>query len=441
MTGTADGGEQRAPSSAYRHYVLAALSAVYMLNLVDRGLMMLLLEPIKLDLDLSDTQLGLVTGIVFGLFYATVGIPIARLADRGNRAIITAVAIGVWGLTVMACLWVTSFVQLAAARMAAAVGEAGCKPPAYSLVGDYFPASSERTRAMAIFLGAGSFSSLFSFMAGGWLNELYGWRMTFFLMGIPGLALALLVWLTVREPRRHATDDGMSAGHSMRQILALLWRRRSCRYLCLGLIALYTMSLGLGPWYAAFLIRSHGIGTGELGTWLGLIFGLGGGAGALLGGYLGGHVFHRSEITQVRFTALSVGALVPCFLLFLLAPGKLMALLALIPLAIVFSVFLGPTYALLQSLVPDDTRATTMALVMFLTNLIGMGIGPQLVGIASDLLAPSFGSDSLRYAMLIISAVAVGAAYLFWQAGATVRDDILANRPPARSRAPWPESA
>src|SRR5688572_23768263 len=166
----------------YKRYALVMLTAVYMLNLVDRGLMMLLLQPIKDDLQLSDTQLGFLTGIAFGLFYAILGLPIARWADRGNRVTITSLAIGLWSLTVMACVLVGNFVQLVAARIAAAVGEAGCMPPTYSLLGDYFPGAAERTQAMSVYWMAAPLSALFTFIVGGWLNELYGWRITFFLM-------------------------------------------------------------------------------------------------------------------------------------------------------------------------------------------------------------------------------------------------------------------
>jgi MFS family permease len=166
-------------SDAYKRYVLGTLTLVYTLNYLDRGLIILLLQPIKEDLHISDTQLGFVTGIAFALFYATLGLPIARCADRGNRVTITSIAIGLWGGTVMLCLFVTNFVHLVFARIAAAIGESGCMPPTYSLVGDYFPAPAERTRAMATYWLASPVALLISLVAGGWLNERYGWRVTF----------------------------------------------------------------------------------------------------------------------------------------------------------------------------------------------------------------------------------------------------------------------
>ena len=413
-------------SPAYKRYALGAMAAVYMLHFVDRGLTMLLLQPIKEDLQLSDTQLGFLTGIAFGLFYATLGVPIARWADRGNRVTIIALAIGVWGMTVMACLFVTNYIQLVFARIAAAVGESGCKPPAYSLIGDYFPEPAARTRAMAIYISGGSLSSLVSLILGGWLNELYGWRMTFFLMGIPGLLLAVLVKLTLIEPRAQVNSPRAQERPfpSMRTVLITMWRQRSCRHLTVAITLAYTMGLGLGPWYAAFMMRSHGLGTRELGLWLGLIFSLGNMAGILIGGYVAGRWFADNERAQMRVSAVTFASLVPFFAAFLTLPEKHQALFALIPLVIVWGFFLGPAYALMSRLVADEMRATMMAVVMLLANLIGMGIGPQVVGILSDLLMPLLGTDSLRYAMLIMSFVALWAGYHFWRVGRTVREDL-----------------
>ncbi len=402
------------------------MTAVYTLNLVDRGLMGLLLQPIKQELLLSDSQLGFVTGIAFALFYAIAGIPLARWADRGDRVTITSLAIGLWGATVMLCLFVGNFTQLVLARIAAAIGEAGCKPPTYSLVGDYFPGPAERTRAMSVYWVGGPLSNLISFVLGGWLAHAYGWRIAFFVVGIPGLILALLFKLTIVEPRKleERSDAPRRPQPSMASVLSLFWRRRSCRSLCIALILVNTLSLGMWPWFAAFMIRTHGFNTAELGTSMGLIFIVGGMIGVYLGGYVSGRWLDGDERGQMRLCALSVAAVLPCFMAFLLAPQRYGALASLLPLAILFSVFLGPTYAIMQRLVPDNMRSTTMAVVMLLANLIGMGLGPQLVGILSDELQPTLGNDSLRYAMLSLSFVALAAAGYFWKAGNSVAADL-----------------
>jgi MFS family permease len=413
----------------YRRYVLATLTLVYTLNCLDQGLIILLLQPIKEDLHLSDTELGFLTGIAFGLFYATVGVPIARWADRADRASIASMAIGLWGVTVMLCLFVTSFIQLAFARVAAGIGESGGMPPTYSLVGDYFPRAAERARAMAIYMLASPVSLLVSFIVGGWVNERYGWRMTFFVMGVPGLLVGALVKLTVRDPRSNPSNapDLRRAVPSLRDIVGILWHRASSRHLTIAFILLYTMGLGLSPWYAAFMIRNHGMGTAELGVWLGVIFGLSGVAGTLLGGYVTARWFGGDERAQMRLSAIVVSLLVPCFVLFLLLPSKGQALAALTPTIILGNFISGPAFALIQRLVSDDIRATTLAIVMLFANLIGMGVGPQAVGILSDWLLPRVGEDSLRYAMLAMSSVALWSAYHFWQVGRTVREDLQVN--------------
>jgi MFS family permease len=414
-------------SAGYKSYALGLMTAVYTLNQVDRGLMNILLQSIKQDLQLSDTQLGLVTGIAFAFFYATAGVPIARWADRSNRASITAMAIGLWGLTVMASVFVANFVHLIFARVAAAVGESGCKPPTYSLVGDYFPSPAERTRAMSVYWLAGPLATIISFVCGGQLNELYGWRTTFLLMGIPGLVLAVLVKLTLVETRGNIGNGAVSRAQvpPFRAVLRILWQQRTSRHLCLGLITLYLMGSGLSPWYAAFMIRSHGLGTGEVGLWLGLTTGVGGIVGVLCGGYVAARWFSNNERNQMRMSALAVASFMPFFLAFVLVPNKNLALLALIPQIAVFNFFMGPTYAVMQRLVPDSMRATVLAVVLLLVNLIGMGIGPQIVGILSDLFNPTFGQESLRYAMSLMSVVALWSAWHFWRAGQTASDDLL----------------
>lgn len=264
-------------SRAYSRYVLALSTAVNTLSCLDQGLIALCLQPIKNDLHLSDTQLGFLTGIAFALFYATLGVPIARWADQGNRTVIASVAIAMWGATVMLCLFVRTFAQLVFVRILTAVGESGCQPATYSLVGDYFPESAERTRAMAIYWLGGPLAAFLSFGAGGWLNERYGWRAAFFLMGIPGVLLAVVVRATLREPRIHALAARATKRPPPRLywLLSMLWRQRSTRHLIIGLVLLYAMGLGMSPWYATIMMRDHGVGTAEIGIWFGLIFGIG----------------------------------------------------------------------------------------------------------------------------------------------------------------------
>jgi len=413
-------------SGLHRYYVLAVLTLVYTLNFMDQNLLLLLLQPIKVELQLSDTQLGFVSGPAFGILYALMGLPFARWADRGSRTNIAAVAVALWGVMVMACFFVTRMSHLVLARIAAAVGAAGCMPPTYSLVGDYFPRPAERARAMTVYMSASSIASLFSLIVGGWLNELLGWRVALVVIGLPGLAAAVLVRATIKDPTRAsgAAASETRAGPSPLLAMVGVWNLGAFRHLALALILLYTMGSGLAPWYAAFIMRTYAIDTGELGVWLGLIFGLGGIAGTLFGGYVAGKWFPRDERAQMRMIAILIIAVVPCLYLFLFAPGKRQALFALVGVMVLFNSFFGPTFALLQRLVPNDLRATTLAAVMLAANLIGMGVGPQVVGALSDALSSVFRGESLRYAMMSFSLLGFWAAHHLWAIGRTVSRDL-----------------
>ncbi|GFE91910.1 spinster family MFS transporter [Steroidobacter agaridevorans] len=413
-------------SNAYRRYVLGALAVTFAFVWLDRSLIMLLLQPIKEDLRVSDAQLGFVSGIAFALFYATVGLPISRWADTGNRVSITSIAIATWGVTVSMCLFVGNFFHLVVARVFAAVGEAGCMPPTYSLLGDYFPKPAERARAMSVYWIAAPIAPVLGFIAGGYVAERYGWRMTFLLAGLLALLVAIVFRMTVRDPRMNASSLQAPPQQPRRfvDVGRALWNRASSRHLTIGMILFFTMAQGMNPWYAAFMMRSHGMSTSELGVWLGMIFAIGGVAGTWLGGYVVARWYADNERGQIRLISIMVASLAPWFILFLLLPRKEHTLAVLFPLIVAFNFFNGPIFAMLQRLVADEMRARALAVVMMLANLIGMGIGPQLIGIFSDLLMPRLGPDSLRYAMLGTSLITLWAAHQFWQVSHTVKSDL-----------------
>jgi MFS family permease len=390
--------------------------------------MVLLLEPIKRDLHLSDSQLGLLTGIAFALFYAALGVPIARWADRGNRVTIVSAAIGVWALTVSTAVLIGNFWQLFLMRVAAGVGQAGCLPPMYSLVGDYFPLRRERTRAMSILMLSQPLSSI-GYLIGGWLNARFGWRLTFLAMGVPGLlGMALLKW-TVLEPRRTAGAEALESKEPpvpLHQALSSMWRQPSYRHLTLGMAFLFVVGQGSGPWYAAFLARSHGMSSTELGCWFTAVVGVGLSAGTLLGSYVANRWFEHNEDGQMRLIAITIAGILPCSAALLLAANKYTALIALGAIQLIFGFFVGPTFALLQRLVHSRLRATALAAQMLLANLIGMGVGPQLVGVSSDLLRPALHNESLRYSLLGVSFLSLYAAYHFSRVGHTAMRDLTA---------------
>ena len=414
-------------SEATRRYVLGTLVVVYTFNFIDRQILSILLEAIKLDLNLTDTQLGLLTGFAFALFYATLGIPIARWADRGNRRNIIALALAIWsGMTALSGI-AQNFWHLLAARIGVGVGEAGCSPPAHSMIADYYPAD-RRATALGIYSLGIPFGILFGFLAGGWMNEFFGWRAAFFVVGLPGLALAVIVRLSVREPQRGmaegrvATQTQPGVGETFRY----LWHKRSFRHMAFGGALTAFVGYGMVSWIPSFLIRSHGMETGEIGTYLGLIIGIPGGIGIALGGYLADRFGSRDTrwFLWIVTVALLVGVAPHVFVF--LADSPYMALALLIIPTMLGNVYQATTFSQTQGLVELRMRAVAAAVLLFILNIIGLGLGPQVVGVVSDLLAPQFAEHSLRYSLLLCSLVNVWAAYHFYVAGKHLAGDLAA---------------
>ena len=270
-----------------RHYALGILVVVYTFNFIDRQILSILLEPVKTDLGLSDTQMGLLTGFAFAMFYATLGIPIARFADRTNRRNLIAAALAIWsGFTALSGL-AQNFWHMLAARIGVGVGEAGCSPPAHSMIADYYPAE-QRATALGIYSLGIPFGIMFGLFAGGWINEFFGWRAAFFVVGVPGLLLAILVRYSLAEPPRGMAEGRTDSGEqpSIGETLAYLWQKKSFRHMSFAAALTAFVGYGFVTWAPAFLIRSFGMGTGEIGTWFGLILGVAGGIGIAGGGYL-----------------------------------------------------------------------------------------------------------------------------------------------------------
>jgi MFS family permease len=387
---------------AYRNCLLTVLAIILAFNFVDRLALGILLQDIKTDLNLSDTQLGLLTGFVFAVFYAVMGIPIARWADRGNRVAIITLTTALWSAAVALCAVAGSFVQMILIRMVVAVGEAGCIPPAHSLIADYFN-RAERARAVSLYMLGGPFSFLGGYFLAGWLNELYGWRMTFVLLGLPGLGLAALAATTLREPRRATAFTARSAKPSLKEVFATLGTHVTFRQLLLCISVAYFFGNGIMQWQPAFFIRTYGLQTGEVGTWFAVIWGLGG----LLGTYCGGQWASRraahNETLQLKVMAVAYCAFGILSIGIYLAPHLYVALATMAAGAIGISAITGPMFGLIQTLVPAHMRAMSIALIYLCANLIGMGLGPLAVGVLSDTFRSWAGEESLRYALLTLS--------------------------------------
>lgn len=422
------------PRPAYKHYLLGVLTVILIFNYVDRLALGLVLQDIKLDLDLTDTQLGFLTGIAFALFYSVMGIPIARWADRGNRVAIISITAILWSIAVALSGTANSFAQLVLIRVAVAVGEAGCIPPAYSLMADYFT-RAERPRAAAIYGLGGPLATVIGYFFGGWLNEMYGWRTTFMVLGLPGLALAALAWLTLREPRRAKHGERIPTPAdtpSLKEVFGTLWRNATFRYLLLCVIVMYLFSYGVWFWQPSFLIRSFGMTSAQVGLWLAVLFGLSGLAGAYLGGELASRYAANNERLQLIALACAfVGATVLTVLIYLCS-SPYWALVVMGLASILANVAGGPVFATIQTLVPERMRAMAFALVYLLANLIGMGLGPLAAGMLSDAYEPWAGEQSLRYALLTLSPGYLWVAWYAWRASQTVTRDL---RPPDQATA------
>lgn len=422
-------------------YTLFVLVVVYAFNYIDRQLIVILQEPIKVDLGLADWQLGLLSGIAFALFYTLLGVPIARAADRGNRRNIIAISIAVWSAMTALCGRAADFWQLLVARIGVGVGEAGCSPPAHSMISDLFGptrrATAMSTYNLGVYLGV-----LTGFVAGGWLNEWFGWRLAFLIVGVPGVALALLVRLTVPEPVRASGPDAPEAAPPTRAVITRLWRIRTFRHIGIAAGLHAFVGYGVGNWVPSFFIRSHGLSTGELSLWLGPIAAFSGAFGAIAGGYLTDRLAHRDARFSVWLPALAIVASVPfSIVVYLLEDYRAALLLSIVPVAL-GATYLGPTIALTHALVAPRMRAVASSVLLLLLNLIGMGLGPWFTGLLSDLLTPTFGAESLRIALLVVVVVNVWCAAHYALAGRWLRADLAfathalgVENPPADARA------
>jgi predicted MFS family arabinose efflux permease len=411
-------------SKNYRRYVLFLLTIVYALNFVDRQILVILQESIKADMALSDAQLGLLTGFAFAIFYVSVGIPIARWADSGNRKNIVAGAIAVWsGMTALSGL-TQNFYQLLLARIGVGVGEAGGSPPSHSILSDYYPAK-ERGRAMAIYSTGVYLGILIGFIVGGWVNEHYGWRIAFFAVGLPGLLVALIVKFTLREPIRGIADGiEVKTSVTFKETLSILWALKSFRYFALASGLTAFCSYGIGNFLPSFLIRSHGFETTQVGISLAITAGLGG----IIGTYAGGHFADKLGLKDMRWY-LWVPAIPAIFAPLLITSAMFMddstlALACLFVSTVFGALYLGPVIAITHTLVNPNMRAMSSAILFLVLNLIGLGCGPLVVGLISDALTPSLGSDALRYAIAGVSFVGLLSMLAFYRAAKYLPEDL-----------------
>lgn len=408
-----------------KNYLLVVLILVMVSNYMDRFVLSLVLEPIKQDLQLSDSQLGLLTGIAFALFYGLAGIPIARWADRGNRVTIIATATGLWSIMVALCASASNFTQLLLLRIGVGVGEAGCIPPAQSLIASCF-SRQERPRALAIFSMGAFISMIVGYLLGGWAADLVGWRMTFVIMGVPGVFLAILVKLTLRDPRElpGGTVPPLQQQPSYKAVVSALWRLQTFRHLTLVYCLAYFFYFGISQWLPSFFVRVHGVPLTELGVWFSVTLGLGGLIGTLAGGYWATHFAANHEALQLRVVMVSQVLYGVMSVLLYLTPSLPVAYCLMFVGGICVSFSSGPVMAAILLLVEERMHSVMVAMLLFVANLIGLGLGPLGVGVLSDLLTPAYGEESLRYALLCFAPGFLWVGFHSWCASRSIAEDV-----------------
>jgi MFS family permease len=435
---------------SHRVWALAILIGVYVFNFIDRQVLSIMQEDIKRDLGLDDGQLGLLSGLSFAAVYCTVGIPVARLADSGNRKGVVAASLAIWSGFTALCGFATGFWTLLAGRLGVGLGEAGGSPPAHAMISDLYE-KEKRGRALAIYSAGIYIGTLLGYWLGGALSDALDWRQAFILVGLPGVLFAAIVWTTVREPQRGLSGLAPSTEDvTFLQSFRKLWSFKAFRFYSLASGAGLFVTYGVGNWVPSFLQRAYGawsmpglqhalglckadvvggaaqlaadctaMSTTEIGLIYGTIAGVGGAIGTLLGGYLadrfGAH--DRRWFLWIPMWGKLIGG--PLFIASMFAPNAELALLLYFPAIGLAAMYLGPAIAITHHLVPPAMRAMSSAVLFFIFNMIGLGLGPTFLGALSAWfdVHTTLGPMSLRWAM-VISAAAMYPLSILWHWGA-----------------------
>ncbi len=411
-------------SPGYRAYVMFILVVVYTFNFIDRQIVGILAVPIKADLGLTDTQLGLMGGLAFALFYTGLGIPVAMLADRWKRTWIMTAALTIWSGMTAVCGLANNFWQLFLARLGVGVGEAGGVAPAYSLISDYFP-SHQRARALSVYSFGIPIGSALGILFGGYIASKIDWRFAFFAVGIAGILVAPIFKLTVAEPPRGQYDvKGPDAPPpTLVEIVRLLMQKPSFWVISLGASASSMMGYGLFFWLPSFLVRSFGLELLEASVFYAGILLIGGIAGTWAGGYMADRFGAGKRSNYVIIPAIAFLLTIPLYVMAILSPNLTTTFFALLIPTGLGLAWLGPVLSAIQHVVPPTMRATASAIFLFINNLIGIGAGTVALGIISDNLEARFGDDSLRYAILAGTGFYLIAASLFLASAKRLAND------------------
>lgn len=414
-------------STGYRYYVLGLLLAIYTANYMDRMILGILLQPIKADLGATDTMMGLLTGLLFAVFYATLGMPIAWWADRGSRKTIITLALTVWSGMTVVCGLAANYWQLALARIFVGVGEAGGSPPSHSIIADLFE-MNKRSTALAIFALGVPLGLLFGFPVAGRIYEAWGWRMAFMALGAPGLLLALLAFFTLREPPRglseHVKQPETGEAPAFLEVWAFMWSQKSLRHLIAGTTLAALVGYAGVNWLPSFLQLSHGMTTMQIGDSLALLIGIGGLIGTFGGGFFADHLGRKDVKWKSRVVGATILGIFPIGILVYVTDNTAIALGGILFTSIAGTVYLGPTFALVQTLVTIRMRALGASILLFILNLFGMSLGPTMTGVLSDLYRPMVGDHSVRWALFTIGFFGLWAAFHFFRAARYLKADL-----------------
>ena len=406
-----------------RYYVLAILTLVYAFNHIDRQVLVILLEPIREDLKLEDWHLGLLSGLGFAAVYSTVGIPVAIWADRGVRRDIVALSLGFWSFMTVLSGFAQTYWHLLLARMGVGLGEAGGTPPATSMIADLYPPSQRATALGVYTLGIG-LGILAGFPLGGYVYELYGWRAAFFFAGAPGLVLALVVWLTVREPERGQSEARVdTARPSIRQTFAFVLGQPAFLWLLAGCMMICVSANAFLAWTSPLLIRTYSAGVGEVSLALGLLVGGLGGLGAVLIGLVCDRLSRKDLRWRPWIILASAIVALPFAWGFLNAGSLQNAYLFNIVPSFIGLVYASIAYTAAQELVGVMMRAVASAFTLFCLTLLGIGGGPTLVGFLSSAFASDGPAVSLRRALEFMLLFNVGSVLCLFMSSITYRRD------------------
>ena len=396
--------------------MLGVLFFVIMLNFLDRQVMAILAEPIKQDMGLTDQQVGLMTGLAFSLFYTTMAIPVAALADRWNRSWIIASAITVWSVMTIACGAAQNFVQMFLARVGVGIGESANSPPAQSLIAEYFP-PERRAFALGIYGSAVPIGAFLASVGGGWLVENFNWRIAFFIAGAPGILVGLIVWLTVKDNRPHGSLLKAFEHREGEVTFALAFRelasKRAYWHLVAGGTVVAFVAFGISAFYGSLYVRVFGLGYAELGLKVGLMIGVAGVLGSWMGGWAGNVLDKTRPAASLLIAALVFLLAVPAVYLAGVTSSANLSFVLLSVLTFASTFYYGPTFALIQDLASDRVRAMAVAIFLLVSGIFGIGLGPVFVGTVSDVIS---GGDPAREAEAITGAIAITGCFSVWSA-------------------------